>query len=528
MVSGEWDTIVIGAGMGGLTAAAKLVKAGQRVLVLEKNPHLGGTAYVYQRKGFTFPMGPLGFSSPRIIEDILHDLGERGDFTCDRVHYYLRAFGLELPLSLPFPAMTKELTRYFPHESQAIKQFFEDVEAVVSLTQSADINIESILAGRVAQNSASEYLSSSVQDLRLRRILGSLGTKEPYTNFALQAAMWNLMCKEGIWYPRGGLRSFCENLARLIAGGSRASICKDERRDQDGGVSTGVIKLRSEVKRISVAEGKVLGVILTDGTVIPTASVISNADYKATFTRLLEARVSARWGRAVSKAKQTKSIVQVCLGVDNSQIDLSAFREASRLIYRRSYGGAVPSEEIDWNKREVDLDRFAGQEMEVSLWSKEDRNLSPMGGEVIVIRSEAPYSHFARFRLGRGQRSPDYYDYKIRLAQALIDETKHLMPGLEKAILVMDVATPLTFEDQGGRIEGAIAGWSWDYEDFHDYRPRELVLTPIKGLYMAGYQAFSALFMGGVLTAMESGCRAATAVLHNVNPIEEIMVPGAG
>jgi phytoene dehydrogenase-like protein len=39
----EWDTIIIGAGIGGLTAAACLVKAGLRVLVLDRNPHPGGT-----------------------------------------------------------------------------------------------------------------------------------------------------------------------------------------------------------------------------------------------------------------------------------------------------------------------------------------------------------------------------------------------------------------------------------------------------------------------------------------------------
>jgi phytoene dehydrogenase-like protein len=90
----------------------------------------------------------------------------------------------------------------------------------------------------------------------------------------------------------------------------------------------------------------------------------------------------------------------------------------------------------------------------------------------------------------------------------------------------MDIATPLTFEDQGGRSEGVVAGWSWDYEDLRDDKPRELIRTPIKGLYMVGYQAFSALFMGGVPTAMESGRRAAQAVLDGAGPIEEIRIPG--
>ena len=87
-------------------------------------------------------------------------------------------------------------------------------------------------------------------------------------------------------------------------------------------------------------------------------------------------------------------------------------------------------------------------------------------------------------------------------------------------------ATPLTFEDQGGRSGGAVAGWSWDYEDFRDDQPKELIGTPINGLYMAGYQAFSALFMGGVPTAMESGKRAARAALQRMGPVDKISIPG--
>ena len=71
IMSDRWDVIIVGAGVGGLTAASMLVKAGLRVLILERNPHPGGTAYVYHRKGFTFPMGPLGFSAPRLIRETL-------------------------------------------------------------------------------------------------------------------------------------------------------------------------------------------------------------------------------------------------------------------------------------------------------------------------------------------------------------------------------------------------------------------------------------------------------------------------
>ena len=89
----------------------------------------------------------------------------------------------------------------------------------------------------------------------------------------------------------------------------------------------------------------------------------------------------------------------------------------------------------------------------------------------------------------------------------------------------MDISTPLTFKERGGRSGGAVAGWSWDYQDNNDYVPRELVRTPVRGLFMAGYQAFSSLFLGGVSTAMESGRKAAEAVVLSKDPIEEVRIP---
>ncbi len=502
----EWDTIVIGAGVGGLTAAAKLARSGRRVLVLERSPHPGGTAYVFRRQGFTFPMGPLGFSNPGIVRDMLRDLNAETGLDCRRVHYRLRAFGLDVPLSLPFPETAAELGSRFPDESPAIRRFFEDVGDTVAALQAPDAP-----PTEVAAMSAADYLRGAVKDRRLRRILGSIGTGEPYSSFALLAAMWNLVAAEGIWYPDGGLKSVVETLARAVTGGG------------------GVVRLGVEVSRIRVEGGAVAGVTLADGSTVDARSVISNADYKTTFLDLLGPDpVPGEWYGAVSGARQTGSILQVSLGVDGGKVDLSGFRDAGRVIYRRDDVEAAQGREDDWGVGEASPEAVAGQELEVSWWSREDAGLSPPGGEVIVVRTPAPYSHFADFRSGRGQRAPGYRDYKARLAQAVIREAQHLVPGLGDAVLVTDVATPLTFRDQGGRSEGAVAGWSWDYADCPDSRPRELVLTPVRGLYMAGYQAFTALFLGGVPTAMESGWRAARAVLDDAGPAEGVAIPGSG
>jgi phytoene dehydrogenase-like protein len=506
----NWDAIVIGAGMGGLTAAAHLVKAGLRALVLERNPHPGGTAYVYHRKGFMFPMGPLGFSHPTLVQNTLKDLGVGEDLKFSRVYYRVRAFGLDLSLSLPFSELVKELSKLFPADAEGVKRFFEDMNELIS-KQKPDPNRSKLNPPH--DISASEYLHNLIKDWKLRRILGSIGTREPYSGLPLLAAMWNLMSHEGIWFPEEGMQSFCGRLVRAVVGNNENS---------------GEIRLNKDVAKIRVEKGRALGVILRDGTEIDASSVISNADYKTAFLKLMDPKtIPPEWYDAISSARQTSSVFQVCLGVDACKADLSAFEKASRLIYRRSGRNVQERENLDWNVQEIDSDALAGQELEVSLWGKDWEMVSSEGRAPIVVRAEAEYNHFSKYRLGWRQRSLEYQGYKTRLAQALIREIHHLIPGLEKAILVMDVATPLTFEDQGGRSGGAVAGWSWDYEDFRNDQPKELIGTPIKGLYMAGYQAFSALFMGGVPTAMESGKRAARAVLQGMGPIEKISIPGA-
>jgi len=510
-MSDQWDVMIVGAGVGGLTAAAMLVKAGLHVLILDRNPHPGGTAYVYQRKGFTFPMGPLGFSTPSLVRDTLYQL-DGDELKLSKIQYRIKAFDLDVPLSLPFPRMIEELTRLFPTEAKAIGQFFKNVEELVSAIQFPDVDFNRSILEKAAEKSALEYLSGLVRDWRLRRVLGSIGTQEPYSSLPLVSAMWELMSNEGIWYPVGGIHSLCERMVQAVIG----------RQENHQGI--GEIRLGAEVKEIRVDKGKVLGVTLKDGMRIDSDAIISNADYQITFIKLIGSKaVPDEWNQAVLNAKQTRSNFQVCLGVDGNRVDLSSFKDADRLIYRRSQG--TSSEELDWGTDEINPEDLAGQELEVSLLSKHDKTLCPAGTEVIVIRTEAEHSHFTRFRPAWRKRVPEYQDYKMRLGRALIQEIEKFISGLEKAILVTDIATPLTFEEQGGRSGGAVAGWSWNYEDRPDHRARELVRTPIKGLYMAGYQAFSTLFMGGVPTAMESGKRAAQAVLQGAGPVEKIMIP---
>jgi phytoene dehydrogenase-like protein len=492
-----YDAIVVGAGVGGLTAAARLARSGLRVVVLEKSDHFGGTASTYDCGGYTFPMGPLGFSSPGRVGDALNSLGLGDGLEFHRVDYKIAAFGMEAVVSLPYAGLIDELAGLFPSEEAGLRRFFKDVEEVTSELERAGALGRDPVLGSDTNVSAGEYLHKVVKDDRLRRVLGSIGTREPSSGFPILAAMWRLVSDVGIFYPEGGFSSFCSLLADEV-------------------MRRGEIRLCTGVSRITVKNGKVLGVVLADGTRLEAPGLVSNADFKTTFLKLLDEKdVPPEWRRAVSAARQSQSAFQVCLGLDESEVDLSSFDNASRIIYQGSGGDARSGP-----------DDPAAQELTASLLSRDDSGLAPQGGAVMVIRASAEYDRFSEFLGKNGGRVAGYVDYKTRLANAVVEELSDLTPGLAGAVSVMDVATPLTFEECGGRYGGAVAGWSQEYRDSRDCVLRELVRTPLGGLYMAGHQAMSWLFTGGVPTAIESGVRAADELLDGTGPVSKVTIPG--
>ena len=136
-----------------------------------------------------------------------------------------------------------------------------------------------------------------------------------------------------------------------------------------------------------------------------------------------------------------------------------------------------------------------------------------------MLRAEAKLEDFQAFGPASDVRTEAYAGHKQALATELIAAAAEHLPGLERAIEALDVATPLTFRDAGGRTGGNVAGWSWDWEDRPEGAALDLIGTPIRGLYMAGVQALSALFIGGVPTALQSGALAAERALADAEPV---------
>jgi phytoene dehydrogenase-like protein len=88
------------------------------------------------------------------------------------------------------------------------------------------------------------------------------------------------------------------------------------------------------------------------------------------------------------------------------------------------------------------------------------------------------------------------------------------LPGLGRSVEVMEVATPLTYQDWGNRTQGSIAGWTWAAEHAGAFGQNLLGQTPLERLLMCGIYSVTELFWGGLPTALTTGLWAAEQIIR--------------
>ena len=148
----EWDAIIVGSGMGGLTTAAKMVAKGAEVLVLEKYVVPGGSAAYYEREGCTFDVGSsmmFGFGeegTTNLLTRALDSVGKSMETIPDpaQIHYHLPASqahenGLKVVVHRNYREFVEELAAKFPHEREGIEAFYGDCWTVFNALNSLDL-----------------------------------------------------------------------------------------------------------------------------------------------------------------------------------------------------------------------------------------------------------------------------------------------------------------------------------------------------------------------------------------------------
>ena len=244
----------------------------------------------------------------------------------------------------------------------------------------------------------------------------------------------------GAYYPRGGAQALADALVRAIE------------------LTGGAVRVRAEVERILLEDGRAVGVRLRTGEEVRAPVVISNADLWATFQRLIGApRLPVALAQRLQRVEPSLSGFNVYMGTD---LDLAAMGLGSEHHWYLGSGSSVawevPPEEDD--PAAIALPSA----VMVSCPSLKDPGgkMAPPGHHVLQIFALSTYKHFRPWADEPVmRRGADYEQYKQRLAQRLISflESK-LIPGLGAHCTALEVGTPLSNEHYSHVTLGACYG----------------------------------------------------------------------
>lgn len=498
----EWDAIVIGSGLGGLSAAAYLCAAGKRTLVLESHYVAGGNAQVFRRairgRRYEFDVGVHYIGEcghDGLITHVFHGLG-----LAERVVF--RPLDPDGYTTLHFPDFTfriptgwdryrKRLLEAFPAEAGPLGNVVDVMRSVCEEAgRLAGVDMQDMASAaptftkwglRPVTDLFAEYGISAQAQAVLLGEQGTYAVRPTQTPVVLAAGISDHFL-HGAYYPEGGGQVLPGRLVEAIR------------------AYGGEVRTRAPVGRVRIENGRVCGVTLQkDGEEIDAPVVISNADLKRTVRDLVgEEHFSKEIVKRVRGFRMGSPLFCVYLGLD---IDLADRGMANT---NHCFWGTYDIEGI---YDELDAGRIPEGSMAfittATLKDTVSEHLAPKGHTNLQIMSLAP-KDYGIWGVEKGpaeggsyHRDPVYRERKNKIMEELIDSADQLIPGIREHIDWKEAATPVSQE----RFTLSTGGTSYGIELTAD-QAGPLRLGPgteVEGLFLCGASAPSGPGIAGVL-----------------------------
>jgi all-trans-retinol 13,14-reductase len=501
----QWDAIVIGSGIGGLTAAALLGKhAGKRVLVLERHYEPGGFTHAFHRPGYEWDVGlhyigEMQDERSRLRRAFDHVTGGQVRWEpMPEVYDRFVIAGRSFDLTAGLENFREGMRQSFPSDSNAIDRYVAAVRACnrASGLYYAEKAIPAPLAAlagglmrvpylRWAKRTTREVLEGLTGNQELIGVLtaqwGDYGLPPGASSFAVHATIAEHYFAGGS-YPIGGAGSIAAAIAPRI--------------ERYGGS----VVTSAEVAGILLDGTEATGVRMMDGREFRSELVVSDTGAASTFERLLPPHLSALDPMRVRLRGLGASTAHCSLYVGLSQNDATLGLNGTNLWIYPSFNHDA---NVQHFARDIDAP-FPG--VYISFPSAKDPTFAERypGKSTIDAIAMLPYAAFARWGETRWkQRGDEYNALKQSLAGRLREEVERQVPSAIGHIACTELSTPVTTRHFMNYAHGEIYGISATPERFSE---RGLgARTPIRGLYLTGQDVASlgvaGALMGGVISA---------------------------
>lgn len=487
----DYDVVVIGAGLGGLSTAALAARNGFKTIVLEQSDLIGGCCSTFDMKGYKFDVGASIVEILQPMERLFELLGKSPrDYMdlvqCDPIYSFILPDGRRFSYPTDLDETTEVIRRIAPEDVEGWKRFSRMGMAMIE--EMMDSVIESPL-GNVTDALKMAVKNPAVlrfAPIFLRTHQGVV--RSYFKNPAIQSSVAfqsyfagappelgsgifgfiALSEHLGIYYPRGGMIAI------------PASI-------KEAGEEYGLeVRTGRKVDRILVQDGTAFGVELEDGTQITAKLVVSNVNAQVTYLKFIRPENLPRWAvKAISSYKPSMPCPMVYVGLDKKP-DLDA--------HHTMVTGSIDAMNDVWNDY-YKLGIIPHTAMSLVCWPTEcDPTLAPEGHHVLNFLCNAP-APYAPLGDNWDRLKPWYKETAIRELE------QHVLPDVREHIDLIEVSTPLDFERRLLQPQGSIYGLFSDMTTLAMFRPHARSRA-VKNLYLTGS---STHLGGGVPTTIASG-----------------------
>jgi carotene isomerase len=497
----RYDVIVVGAGIGGLTAAAMLARRGVQVLLVEQHYMPGGCCAGIRRQGVTMDVGAtvlygFGEQGYNVHRFVMNELEEEIDMIPRQAIYNIHVEDYSIIFWRDFDPFFKQLLELFPGQEKELKNFYDFLfnlyrntvlksESVVPPTEMSPLDaMKSFMKNppgmlklsRMMTRSAADVFRQFFTDPEIIAFLDMLTRTFSYVDAhecpaILAVTMFVDNHVGGAYYPVGSPQMLSNKLEKAV--------------ERWGGR----ILYRHLVDEILISEGRACGVRLTDGTEIAATRVVSDASIWNLYGGLVKSRhIKPKRMKWAHDFIPTHANMMLYLGVDPK-----AFPEDTR-----------PMEIII-----EDPDNVEGHGITVYIPTLEDPGVSPpdLYSVTISVVSSASWP-----RPGEpAYQSEAYRRLKEEEAEKALLRVEKRFPDFRKHIKFMEIGTPSTVERYTLKNHGNVGGPKQMIGQEMMKRPK--ARSDWENLYLVGDSTVMGL---GVLPSTVSGVGAANMALQDM------------